>query len=211
MQDVKLAVEELERARKLPGMRAVNITENLLGKTLHHKEFWPVWEKCEQYGLPLFLKNVDPISERLVEDDFSMMLTIGNALEATIAATALVLGGVMDAFTKLDVYLPHAGGFFAFGTPRMDFAQKNGNFKRLKQPPSAYLHRFHYDLILHSQALTRTLIDQVGADRVVSGTDYPQAIAIVNPNDYVESIPGITKREAEMILCTNPARLLKIG
>jgi aminocarboxymuconate-semialdehyde decarboxylase len=211
MQDVKLALEELERARQLPGMRAVNMTENILGKNLHRKEFWPVWEKCEQHGLPLFLKNVDPISERLVEDDFSMMLTIGNAFEATIAATALVLGGVMDAFPKLDVYLPHAGGFFAFATPRMDFAQKQGNFKQIKQPLSSYLRRFHYDLILHSPKLTRTLIDQVGADRVVSGTDYPQAMAIVNPIDYVESIPGITKKEAEMILCENPARLLRMN
>ena len=211
MQDVKLALEELERARKLPGLRGINMTENILGKNLHRKEFWPVWEKCEQYGQPLFLKNVDPISERLVEDDFSMMLTIGNTFEATIAATALVLGGVMDAFPKLEVYLPHAGGFFAFATPRMDFAQKQGNFKQLKQPVSAYLRRFHYDLILHSPKLTRTLIDQVGADRVVSGTDYPQAMAIVNPTDYVEAIPGITKKEAEMILCENPARLLRMN
>ena len=211
MQDVKLALEELERARKLPGMRAINMTENILGKNLHRKEFWPVWEKCEAYGLPLFLKNVDPVSERLIEDDFSMMLTLGNTFEATIAAASLVLGGVMDAFPKLEVYLPHAGGFFAFVTPRMDFAQKQGNFKHIKQPLSSYLRRFHYDLILHSPKLTRTLIDQVGADRVVSGTDYPQAMAVVNPIDYVEQIPGITKKEAELILCENPARLLNMS
>jgi aminocarboxymuconate-semialdehyde decarboxylase len=210
MQDVPLALKELERARKLPGMPALNMTENILGKNLSDKSFWPVWERCEALGLPLFLKNVDPISERLVEKDFSMMNVLGNPFEATIAATSLMLGGVLDAFPKLDVYLPHAGGFFAFVAPRIDFAMQQGMFKHMKQPASAYLRRFHYDLILHSPKLTRTLIDQVGADRVVSGTDFPQAMSIRKPIDYVEAIPGITRRECEMILCENPARLLKL-
>ena len=220
MQDVNLSLQELERGSKLPGMRAVNITENILGKNLDDKSFWPVWERCEALGLPMFLHNVDPISERLVEKDYSMINILGNPFEATIAATALVLGGVMDAFPKLDVFLPHAGGFFAFVTPRIDWAMgtaeysptgRAGWFKNLKQPrASDYRRRFHYDLIMHDPKLTRTLIDIVGVDRVVCGTDFPQLMAIMKPVEYVEAIPGITQREREMILCENPARLLKI-
>ena len=220
MQDVTLALQELERARKLPGMPAVNITENILGKNLSDKAFWPVYERCEALGLPIFLHNVDPISERLVEKDYSMINVLGNPFEATIAATALVLGGVMDAFPKLDVYFPHAGGFFAFVTPRMDWSMgtaeyaqrgRTNSFKNLKQPrASDYRRRFHYDLIMHDPKITRMLIDLVGADRVVSGTDYPQGMGIMKPVEYVEAIPNITQREAEMILCENPARLLKL-
>lgn len=222
MQDVKLALQELERARKLPGMPAVNITENILGKNLDDKSFWPVWERCEALGLPLFLHNVDPISERLIEKDYTMINVLGNPFEATIVATALVLGGVMDAFPKLDVYLPHAGGFFPFVTPRIDWTMgtaeyspsargRTSSFKSLKQPrASDYRRRFHYDLIMHDPKLTRSLIDIVGADRVVCGTDFPQGMAVMKPVDYVEAIPGITKREAELILCENPARLLKL-
>ena len=220
MQDVTLALQELERARKLPGMPAVNIAENILGKNLSDKSFWPVYERCEALGLPIFLHNVDPISERLVEKDYTMINVLGNPFEATIAATALVLGGVMDAFPKLDVYFPHAGGFFAFVTPRMDWSMgtaeysqrgRTGSFKNLKQPrASDYRRRFHYDLIMHDPKLTRMLIDLVGADRVVSGTDFPQGMGVMKPVEYVEAIPGITQREAELILCENPARLLKL-
>jgi aminocarboxymuconate-semialdehyde decarboxylase len=220
MQDVSLALEEIERGRKLPGMRAVNITENILGKNLSDKSFWPVWERCEALGLPVFLHNVDPISERLVEKDYSMINILGNPFEATIAATALVLGGVMDAFPKLDVFLPHAGGFFAFVTPRIDWAMGTAEYapsgreswyKNLKQSrASDYRRRFHYDLIMHDPKLTRTLIDIVGVDRVVCGTDFPQLMALMKPVEYVEAIPGITQREREMILCENPARLLKV-
>lgn len=220
MQAPKLAVQELERAAKLPGIRAVNLAENINGKNLSDKSFWPVYERAEALGLPLFLKNINPIHYRLIEKDYSMLNVLGNPFEATIAATALVLGGVMDAFPKLDVYLPHAGGFFAFVTPRIDWSMgtaeyaprgRTNSFKNLKQQrASDYRRRFHYDLIMHDPRLMRDLIDIVGADRVACGTDYPQGMAVMKPVDYVEAIPNITRRESEMILCENPARLLKL-
>jgi len=212
LQDVKLSLQELERARRLPGMPAVNIIENVRGKNPGDASFWPIWERCEQLGLPLFLKNVDTISERLTDTGASQMNIISNPFEATIAATSLMLSGALDAFPKLDVYLPHAGGFFAFVTPRIDHSMRQGNTRgKMKQTTaSAYLRRFHYDLIVHSPKLARVLIDQVGADRVACGTDRPQAMAIFKPVEFVEAIPGITRREAEMILCENPARLLKL-
>ena len=53
-------------------------------------------------------------------------------------------------------------------------------------------------------------IDLVGVDRIVTGTDFPQGMSVKQPVDFVESIPGLTHREREMILCDNPARLLGI-
>jgi aminocarboxymuconate-semialdehyde decarboxylase len=141
-----------------------------------------------------------------------MMNNVGNPFEATVASMAFILTGTLDAFPKLDIYLPHAGGALPWLVWRTDWAMSNNNqFKNLKLPrASDYLRRFHYDLILHSPKLMRTLIEMVGADRVVSGTDYPQGMAVMKPVEYVESIPGITQRERELILCENPARLLKI-
>lgn len=214
MQDVNLSLQELERAAKLPGMRAINVTENVRGKNLGDESFWPIYARAERLGLPLFLKNVDTISERMIEESYSMMNILSNPFEATIAATSLMLSGALDEFPALEVYLPHAGGFFAFVNPRIAFARdnlsSNRRFQNLKQPVSAYLRRFHYDLILHSPQLTRTLIDMVGVDRVACGTDRPQGMNIKDPLRYVEAIPGITQDEAEMILCENPSRLLRL-
>lgn len=220
LQDVSAALEELDRARKLPGMKAVNFPENVLGKNIDDKSLWPIYERAETLNLPIFLHNLDPISERLVETDYTMINTLGNPFEATIAATALILGGVLDAFPKLDFYFPHGGGFIAFATPRMDWAMgtatysprgRTNTYKNLKLPrASDYLRRFHYDLAMHDPKLTRTLIDIVGADRVVCGTDFPQGMSIRHPVEYVEAIPNITEEECRMILCENPARLLRI-
>ena len=212
LQDPKLAVQEVERAAKLPGMRAINLAEHINGKNLCDKSFWPVWERCEALGLPLFLHNLNPTDgARLVEKDFSMINVLGNPFEAGIAAEALVLGGVLDAFPKLDVYLPHAGGTFPWLVGRTDYAMlHNHEFTYMKQPASAYLRRFHYDIIMHNPQLLRVLIDMVGVERVVMGTDFPQGMAVQRPVETVESIPGVTRRECEMILSENPARLLKI-
>lgn len=220
MQAPKLAVQEMERAAKLPGIRALNLAENINGTNLGDKSFWPVYEKAEALGLPIFLKNINPIHYRLIEKDYTMLNVLGNPFEATIAATSLMLSGALDAFPKLDFYLPHAGGFFAFVTPRIDWSMgtseyaprgRTNSFKNLKQlRASDYRRRFHYDLILHDPRLMRDLIDIVGADRVACGTDFPQGMAIMKPVEYVEAIPNITQRERELILCENPARLLKV-
>lgn len=126
----------------------------------------------------------------------------------------------MDTFPKLDVYFPHAGGFFPFVTARMDWSMgtseyfprgRTNSFSNLKQPrASDYRRRFHYDLIMHDPKITRMLIELVGADRVVSGTDFPQGMGVMRPIEYVEPIPEITQQDAELILCDNPARLLRL-
>ena len=220
MQDVKSSLVELERARKLPGMKAVNLVENISDRNIGDREFWPLFEAVEASNMPIFLHNVDPVWQRLVETDYTMINILGNPFEATMAAMSLVLSGALDQFPKLDVFFPHAGGFFAFVTPRADWSMgtaayprgRTSSFANLKQARvSDYRRRFHYDLIMHDPAITRMLIDTVGVDRVTCGTDYPQGMGVMKPAEVKSGDPRkITQKEAETILCDNPARLLRL-
>ena len=100
----------------------------------------------------------------MVEKDYTMINVLGNPFEATIAATSLVLSGAMDQFPKLDVFFPHAGGFFAFVTPRADWSMGTAppyeraerfSFANLEtSTASDYRRRFHYDLILHDPEIS---------------------------------------------------------
>jgi aminocarboxymuconate-semialdehyde decarboxylase len=210
MQDLKLAAEELERMAKHSCMRAVFIAEHINGKNLHEKEFWPIYERTEALGLPLFLTNLYPTGAERMRD-FFMLNVLGNPQEAGYAAMSLVCGGVLDAFPKLEVYLPHAGGTFPWLIGRLEAGIKlSPELKHVKKPAREYLRRFHYDLITHDAQIMRDLIDLVGVDRIVTGTDFPQGMAVKQPVDFVESIPGLTHEERTAILCGNPARLLKI-
>ena len=211
MQDVKLSCEELERMAKHDCMRAVFIAEHINGKNLHEKEFWPIYERAEALGLPLFLTNLYPTGAERMKDYF-MLNVIGNPQEAGYAAMSLVCGGVLDAFPKLEVFLPHAGGTFPWLIGRLEAGIRlSPELKHMRDKPAReYLRRFYYDLITHDSVMMRYLVDLVGVDRIVTGTDFPQGMAVMQPVDFVESIPGLTHEERSAILCDNPARLLGI-
>jgi len=210
LQDPRLSLQELERAAKLPGMRAINMGTHINGRNLHEKDLWPVYARCEELGLPLFLHNLYPFGpERL--KDFFMINVLGNPYEDGVAAMSLIAGGVLDAFPKLEVYLPHAGGTFPWLIGRFDYAiGSSPTLKHMKQPASAYLRRFYYDVIVFNPQIMRDLIDLVGVDRVVMGTDFPQAMAVKQPVDFVESVPRLSQHEREMILSLNAQHMLKL-
>jgi aminocarboxymuconate-semialdehyde decarboxylase len=203
MQSPELALEELERAAALRGMCAVYMAMHVNGENLDKKAFWPVYEKIQALGLPLCLHPVNPCGiERM--RNFHMR-------KSAIAAASLIFGGVLDDFPNLDIVLPHAGGSFPWLIGRYD----NGVATRheldhMKKPASDYLRRFYYDTISHNPQILRFLIEMIGADRVVIGSDYNFDAGYPQPVEFVLRIPGLTKREREMILCENAARVLRL-
>lgn len=210
MQAPALAVQEVGRAAKLPGIRGVYMATHVNGRNLDEEEFFPVYAKCEALGLPIFLHPVAPVGRERTRK-YHLGNFIGNPTETGIAAASLVFGGVMDAYPKLDVMLPHAGGIFPSLIGRMDHGTTvRKECKHMTQPPSAYLRRFHYDTITHSDPILMNLIRQVGADRVVMGSDCPADMSYTRPVDVVERLGGLTEAERGGILGGNAARLLKV-
>ena len=109
MQAPDLALTELERAARLPGLRGVMMATAINGKNLDEKSFFPIYAKCEVLGWPIFTHPVAPLGgDRMSKYYLSNLL--GNPVEIGLAAYSLILGGVMDDFPKLDVFLPRAGG-----------------------------------------------------------------------------------------------------
>ena len=211
MQAPALAVEEAKRAAKLPGIRGVYMATHVNGKNLDEKEFWPVYEQCEKLGLPIFLHPVAPVGkERMTKYHLGNFL--GNPYESGIAAASLVFGGVMDAFPKLDVMLPHAGGTFPWLIGRMDHGTTvRAECKHMTQPPSTYLRRFHYDTITHSDPILMNLIQLVGVDRVVMGSDCPADMSYTRPVDVVERLKELSSNERDAIVGGNAAKLLRMA
>ncbi len=210
MQDVNLAVQEIDRAANLPGIRGVYMGTHINGKNLDEKSFWPVYARCETLGLPIFLHPVNPVgAERMPR--FYLRNFLGNPYDTGIAAASLVFGGVLVAYPKLDVVLPHAGGAFPALIGRMDHGiTVRPEVKHMMQLPSTYLRRFHYDTITHNGEILLNLVRQVGADRVVLGSYHPSDMGYKLPVDVVERLTELSLRERELILGGNAARLLKI-
>ena len=211
MQAPDLAVAEAKRAAALPGIRGVYMATHVNGKNLDEKEFWPVYEQCEKLGLPIFLHPVAPVGKERTSK-YHLGNFLGNPYESGIAAASLIFGGVMDAFPKLDVMLPHAGGTFPWLIGRMDHGTTvRAECKHMTQPPSTYLRRFHYDTITHSDQILMNLIQLVGVDRVVMGSDCPADMSYTRPVDVVERLKELSSGERDAIVGKNAAKLLRMA
>ncbi|MCI0812193.1 MAG: amidohydrolase family protein, partial [Chloroflexi bacterium] len=80
----------------------------------------------------------------------------------------------------------------------------------IQKPPSAYLDKFYYDCLTHSEPALRYLIDSVGIDRVVFGTDWPFDMAIDWPVSWLLGLESLSQEEKEAILHKNLEKLLGI-
>jgi len=207
MQAPALALKELERAAKLPGMRGMYLATNVNGEELDEKKFWDVYAKCEELGWTIFLHPVDTIGQDRTKKYYLKNLC-GNPYDTGVAAAHLIFGGVLDRFEKLEFNLPHAGGTFPWLIGRWDHGTKvRPELKHMKRPPSEYLRRFTYDTIGHDDRINMNLVRLVGADRVTLGSDYCFDMGLDDPLAAVERL-DLTRKEKDQIRGLNAARLL---
>jgi aminocarboxymuconate-semialdehyde decarboxylase len=211
MQDPALALKELERAAKLPGMRGLYLATNVNGFELDEKQFWDVYGKCEELGWTVYLHPVDTVGQDRTRKYYLKNLC-GNPYDTGIAAAHLIFGGVLDEFPKLEVNLPHAGGTMPGLIGRWDHGTKvRPELKHMKRPPSEYLRRFTYDTIGHDDRINGNLVRLVGADRVTLGSDYCFDMGLDDPLATVNRIQGVSEEEKALIRGKNAARLLHLG
>jgi aminocarboxymuconate-semialdehyde decarboxylase len=212
MQDVVAAIAEMERCMTRLGLKGVEINDHVNGRTLDEPEFRPFWKAAQELGALVFFHQggdtvVTPRSAR-----YHLPNTIGNLADRAVTFATLVFGGVMDEFPDLKICLGHGGGYTCYGIGRMDHGWQVRSEARvhITQPPSAYLGRFYYDCIVYTEPALRFLIDSVGADRVVFGTDWPYDMALDWPVAWVLGMKGLSQEEKEAILWKNLERLLGI-
>ena len=211
MQDIPAAIAELERAVSL-GLKGAMIGDQVNGRTFDEPEFLPLWKAAEACGAVLLVHQggdtvVSPRSSR-----YHLPNTIGNLADRAVTFASFVFGGVMDACPDLKVCLCHGGGYTCYGIGRMDRGWQVRREARvnLSQPPSKYLNRFYYDCLTHSEAALRYLIDSVGIDRVVFGTDWPFDMAADWPVSWILGLESLTMEEKEAILHRNLEKLLNL-
>jgi len=181
------------------------------GRELDDPAFFPLWERIDDLELPVFLHPLNVIGAQRLGPYYLANL-LGNPYDTGVAAARLIIGGVLDRFPKLSVCLPHAGGTLPYLIGRLDRGQKvRRELKHMKRKPSAYLRRFTYDTISHAPEPLRYLIDLVGADRVMIGSDYCFDLGYERPVQVVTSLPRLSRADQAKILGGNAAKLLEMS
>jgi aminocarboxymuconate-semialdehyde decarboxylase len=210
MQDIKAAINELERGVMQLGLKGAMINDHINGRTFDEPEFLPFWKEAEQMGAVIFIHQARPTLVLQRIGRYHLANTIGNLVDRAVTFASFVFGGVMDQCPDLKVCLAHGGGYTCFGIGRMDRGWQVRSEARMHidKPPSAYLRKFYYDCLTHSEPALRMLLDAVGADRVVLGTDWPADMRIDWPVAWVLGLKSLTQEEKEKILWKNLENLL---
>lgn len=209
LQNPNLALEELERVARLPGIRGIYMATAVRDRELSDRSFFPVYERIAELRLPIFLHPMMINNERLMQ--YYLINLLGNPFDTAIAASHLIFGGVMDAFPQLEVSLPHAGGALPLLRGRLDRGfEIRGECKVIPRPPSEYLRRFTYDTISYSEPIMDYLVGLVGAERIMMGSDYCFDIAYNDPVKIVNGMKSVNDRQRQQILWGNAARLLRL-
>lgn len=226
LQDVPAAIDELERGVRELGLRGVVIRDRVNGRTYDEPEFLPFFRAAEDLGAIVFFHQAGPtvVDQRISR--YGLGNAIGNLTERVLAFATLVFGGVMDACPDLKALLAHGGGYTAFGAPRLDKiagAMEGGCYPdtgleppfpdvdiTLTRAPSTYLDRFLYDCCVYDGPALRFLIDRVGVERVLLGTDCPAPMFLRDPVTWINGLAELTDDEKDAILSRNPSRLLGV-
>ena len=212
MQDIPAAIAELERSVVQLGLKGAMINDHVNNRTFDAPEFLPFWKAVEQMGALILIHQARPTVVAQRTQRYHLPNTIGNLVDRAVTFASFVFGGVMDACPNLKICLAHGGGYTCFGIGRMDRGWQVRSEARvhLDKPPSAYVSKFYYDCLTHSEAALRLLLDTVGADRVVLGTDWPADMRIDWPVAWVLGLKSLTQEEKDCILWKNLERLLGI-
>ncbi|GHJ45486.1 amidohydrolase [Catellatospora sp. TT07R-123] len=175
LQDPELACAELDRCLAA-GHAGVEIGNHVGDRDLDDPGIVMFLQHCAQVGAPVFVHPWDmPAGPRL--DRWMARWLTGMPAETHLSVLALILGGVFDRVPDtLRLCFAHGGGSFPFWLGRADNAwHRRGDVVRgaSQRPPSAYTDRFFVDSVVFEPAALRLLVDTMGEDRVVLGSDYP--------------------------------------
>jgi aminocarboxymuconate-semialdehyde decarboxylase len=173
-----LPVEEPELAAKiaagLDGHWAGAVAGTELGPLSYASERYDaLWQTLSDKKLPLFIHPGSSPDPRL--DPFYLSNLLGNPVETTIAAANLVFAGVMHRFLGLKVILAHGGGCVAAlcGRWQQGAATNRPGIPPLALEPRDAIRRFFVDSLVHSPAFLAAIIEIIGDDRILLGSDWP--------------------------------------
>jgi aminocarboxymuconate-semialdehyde decarboxylase len=212
LQHGDLAIAELGFAVDSCGARGVAIATNINGRNLDDPDFRPFFSDVAERGLPVFIHPANVLgSDRLSR--YYLGNLIGNPVETGVAVASLIFGGVLDDFPSLRVILCHGGGVTTSLLGRWDhgFDVRPEPKGHIDRHPTEYLDHFYYDTITHDSISLTGLIEQVGDDHVVLGSDYPFDMGDATPLASLQAVPDLSAESFSKIAGGNAATLLRMG
>jgi aminocarboxymuconate-semialdehyde decarboxylase len=207
LQSPEASVAEMERCAREYGFKGIELATSAPCAELADAKFRPLLRRAKELKLTVFAHpNTVGAGGRL--DCYYLTNIVGNPLETTIMAANLMFSGALDELAGIKLLLAHGGGFLPYQVGRFVHGHKVRKETRAFTQSSAkeMLKRFYFDTITHDPQALRFLVDLVGADRVVVGTDAPFDMGDEAPENVLKSL---TEKEKRQITTLNALKLLE--
>jgi aminocarboxymuconate-semialdehyde decarboxylase len=205
-------LQEMERAMKVLGLKAINLSTNVKGKPLDLPEFESFWAHTARMNVPIYIHPADPVNhvDRSYEKDYDLMHNFGWPFETVLMLSRLVFSGIMARYPTLKIVSHHLGGgipFFwgrineTYAVDNLGTYQKRRNVSQsLCKPLFEYFASFYYDTAVGGNGpAIRCAHEVFGPDQIVFATDAPWGPGTGETRlaDYPKVIKGLGFNEGD--------------
>jgi hypothetical protein len=160
------AVEDLEYAVKKLGLKGLKLHPPLQNFFMNDKKVFPVYQKAVELDIPVI---------------FHVGTTPFGSLCRLSQANPLLVDDVAVEFPDLRIMLTHLGTLW-----------HNESFMVVEKNPNVYIDTAAY-LYEIKELLNSNLIERIGSDKIIFGTDYPMPYAgkVHKIKDFVDCIKNL--------------------
>jgi len=187
LQDLDMALRELEYVKKTLGFAGVEIATHVNGVSIGDARFEPFFAAAEKLGASIFVHALRPIGQDravgpLSEQAMAFPLDIG------LAVANIITGGIAARHPNLRIGFSHGGGAATMLLPRIAHAWRMMPKAKEAMPesPEVYAKRFFYDCVVFDPKLVRLLIESYGQSQIMVGSDFPFAMGEMDPIGLLE-------------------------
>jgi aminocarboxymuconate-semialdehyde decarboxylase len=174
LQNIDAACKELSRCMQA-GHLGVQIGNHIGNKNIDDAGVVTFLHHCADQGAAVLVHPWEMFGQERMPK-YMMPWTVGMPAETQLSVVALILSGAFDQLPEsLRICFAHGGGSFAFLLGRLENAWHHHPVARgeCQFPPSRYLNRFYTDSAVFEQRTLQFLVETMGTDRVMLGSDYP--------------------------------------
>jgi aminocarboxymuconate-semialdehyde decarboxylase len=182
LQDVGLAIAELDHAVHTLGLAGVEIGTNVNGMPIGASEFEPFFAAAEAWGAAIFVHPLRPCGIDRLIGPAALEQVLAFPCETGLAAASLITGGTLERHPRLRIALSHGGGSFAALAARLQHAWSIlPALRDTMAAPIESAKSFYYDSLVYNPTLLATQLALFGPTQTMIGSDYPFVIKEADP------------------------------
>lgn len=212
LQDIDMACAEVSRVMA-SGHLGVQIGNHMGLRNLDDPGILTFLTHCADVGAAVLIHPWDMMArERMPK--YMLPWLVAMPAETQLSILSLILSGAFDRLPRsLRICFGHGGGSFAFLLGRVENAWRHRDIVSVDcpNPPSAYVDRFYVDSAVFDRGALSLLVDVMGEDRVVLGSDHPFPLGEQDIGSLVKEHPGLSNSQKSKILGGNSLSFLGLN